>query len=65
MKTKIKKVRRETKQQMVMDCTIPDRPQSAFIALFAPIRDESWPNVACSYLFTGSGKKGADRGNRF
>lgn len=61
MKTKCKKEQRHPKRRIVMDCMIPDSPQSAFITLFAPIRDESWPNVASSYLFTGNGEKETDR----
>lgn len=57
MKAKSKKEQRQSKQRIVPDCSIPDSPQSAFIALFAPIRDESWPNVSCNYLFTDNGEK--------
>lgn len=60
MKTEPKKARRQSKQGMVFDCTIPETPQNAFIALFAPIRDESWPNVPCSYLFSVDGEKDSD-----
>jgi hypothetical protein len=61
MKTKCKKEHRKSKRLIVMDYMVPDSPQSAFMALFAPIRDESWPNVTCSYLFTGNGEKETDR----
>jgi hypothetical protein len=64
MKMKSKKARNRPECKPGADCAAPDSPQSAFVALFSPIRDESWPNVQCSYLFTGGEEKAADR-NRF
>lgn len=60
MKAKNKEARHRSERKIAMDCTVPDSPQSAFIALFRPIRDKSWPNVACSYLFTDSEEKNTD-----
>jgi hypothetical protein len=68
MKTKNKKGRsrgRSQRRRSETYCSAPEGVRIAFMPLFAPLRNDSWPNVECSYLFDGNGKTMDGRTNRY